>query len=384
MKPICSFYRKGQSRYGISGKGCPRAHPPLCRKLMNNGTKSPRGCAKGKDCDRLHPKMCPSSINYGECLNDSCSLYHVKGTRRLNSRPHPQEQSNHNKPNDGRGRNDRDLPTQSAPDTQDSFFRDTPGMETRAAGSHGPENPGGPRETSTYHSSTVSPDCTPRTRSPDPLGDSSSTSGVSTPPLLSMFRLVPQTVPSKVPYIKDELDDTSGIAFAVTETWLNDTHLDAELQIDGYSLFRQDRIRKKSKSARSSGEVVIYIRDDHAISAETVFSFTNGVIESLGIYLSSLNLILLVTYRSPDNRSQHRSTSQEFKVYLNELEKCMTSLTNPMPDILFMRDFNLPHANWLTGECSPGADKEEQKMVKCLYEHSLDHFLIQYLDCPIH
>ena len=61
----------------------------------------------------------------------------------------------------------------------------------------------------------------------------------------------------------------------------------------------------------------------------------------------------------------------------------MTSLTNPTPDILFMGDFNLPHANWLTGECSPGADKEEQKMVKCLYEHSLDHFLIQYLDCPI-
>ena len=49
-----------------------------------------------------------------------------------------------------------------------------------------------------------------------------------------------------------------------------------------------------------------------------------------------------------------------------------------------MGDFNLPHATWLTGECSPGADKEEQKMVKCLYEHSLDHFLIQYLDCPTH
>ena len=122
MKPICSFYRKGQCRYGISGKGCPRAHPPLCRKLMNNGNKSPRGCAKGKDCDRLHPKMCPSSINYAECLNDSCSLYHVKGTRRLNSRPHPQEQSSGNKQNASHKRNDRDLPAQPPPDTQDSFL----------------------------------------------------------------------------------------------------------------------------------------------------------------------------------------------------------------------------------------------------------------------
>ena len=66
--------------------------------------------------------MCPSSINHGECLNDSCSLYHVKGTRRLNSRPHPQEQSSRNKQNAGHKNNDRDLPAQPPPDTQDSFL----------------------------------------------------------------------------------------------------------------------------------------------------------------------------------------------------------------------------------------------------------------------
>ena len=86
-KPTCSFYRRGQCRYGISGKGCSRAHPPLCRKLMTFGNKQPRGCTKGKECDRFHPQMCPSSLNTRECLNDTCSLYHVKGTRRLNSKP---------------------------------------------------------------------------------------------------------------------------------------------------------------------------------------------------------------------------------------------------------------------------------------------------------
>ena len=273
-------------------------------------------------------------------------------------------------------------------------------METRAAGCCGPKNPRGARETSTTHTNAVFAHSTTRTRSPDPFGDPSSTSGVSAPPILSMFSylnirgLVPQTVPSKVPYIKDELEDTSGVAFAITETWLNDTHLDAELYIDGYSLFRKDRIRKKSKSTRSSGGVGIYIRDDHAISAETIFSFTNGVIESLGIHVMSLNLILLVTYRSPDNCTktkdgkssgiQHRSTSKEFKAYLDELKKLLVSLPTPTPDILLMGDFNLPHADWLTGECSSGADKEEQMMVKCLYELSLEHFLIQNLDCPTH
>ena len=96
-KPICPFYRKGQCRHGISGKGCAKAHPKLCPKLMSNGTRGPRGCTKGKDCERFHPKMCPSSINYSECLNENCCLYHVKGTRRLNSNSRSQEQPNRNR-----------------------------------------------------------------------------------------------------------------------------------------------------------------------------------------------------------------------------------------------------------------------------------------------
>ena len=88
-RPICAYYRRGQCRYGMSGKGCSRAHPSLCRKLMNNGNKHPQGCSKGKSCDKFHPKMCPSSIDHRECLNDECSMWHVKGTRRNNSRqPH--------------------------------------------------------------------------------------------------------------------------------------------------------------------------------------------------------------------------------------------------------------------------------------------------------
>lgn len=120
-KPICSFYRKGQCRYGISGKGCPRAHPTLCRKLMNHGNKSPRGCTKGNECNRLHPKMCSSSINYAECLNESCSLYHVKGTRRLNSRPQSQEPSSQKKRNSQK-MNQRYPSNQPCTDAEDSFL----------------------------------------------------------------------------------------------------------------------------------------------------------------------------------------------------------------------------------------------------------------------
>ena len=118
-------------------------------------------------------------------------------------------------------------------------------------------------------------------------------------------------------------------------------YLDAELYIDGYSLFRNDRMRRKSKSTRSSGRVGIYIRYDRAISAETIFSFTNGVIESLEIPVMSLNIIFLVTYRLPDNCTktkdgkssgiQHQSTSKEFKAYLDELQKLLVSPPTPTP-----------------------------------------------------
>ena len=92
-RPICAFYRKGECRHGISGKGCPNTHPKLCHKLMIFGDKRPRGCTKGKECEKFHPKMCPSSLLSRECLDDSCTLYHVKGTRRLNSKPKEQTSS---------------------------------------------------------------------------------------------------------------------------------------------------------------------------------------------------------------------------------------------------------------------------------------------------
>ena len=81
---ICSFYRKGTCRYGVSGRGCPKEHPKPCRKLLQHGTKAPNGCTMGRNkCDKFHPKMCPTSIRKGECFNESCRLKHVIGTKRI-------------------------------------------------------------------------------------------------------------------------------------------------------------------------------------------------------------------------------------------------------------------------------------------------------------
>ena len=195
--------------------------------------------------------------------------------------------------------------------------------------------------------------------------------------------LVPQSVPSKVPYIKDILEESTPAVFALTETWLNESHQIAETHIEGYSLITANRKRKKSSHGRSSGGAGVYIADNHAISTETIFSYSNGVIESLGVHIQTLNLVYIVTYRSPDT-PRNRSTSKEFSAFLEELQKAIRSLPTPTPDIVLAGDFNFPHADWITGECSPGAGKEEQKMVKNLYDVTFEHFMTQHIDESTH
>ena len=196
--------------------------------------------------------------------------------------------------------------------------------------------------------------------------------------------LVPRTVPSKIPYISDLLKESSQLAFALTETWLSD-HNAAELHIPGYSLYRQDRTRRRSKRGRDSGGVALYIRDDHAISSEVVFTYGSGVIEAIGLMLKSLNLLLVVLYRQPDDRAHgHRSTSREFRHFLMKLDEFLASQPSPVPDIVVMGDFNLPHGNWSIGSDIQSASGDEGDMVDAMKELTSSHFLVQQVDCPTH
>lgn len=54
---------------------------------MNHGTRAGKGCNKGSKCTDFHPKMCPLSISKGECFDLSCTLCHVKGTKRRLTKP---------------------------------------------------------------------------------------------------------------------------------------------------------------------------------------------------------------------------------------------------------------------------------------------------------
>ena len=124
-----------------------------------------------------------------------------------------------------------------------------------------------------------------------------------------------------------------------------------------------------------------------------MFKYSCGVIESLAVHVEELDLTIVVVYRPPDNpprptddpaKFKARSTNKQFKKFTNKLNEFLRELPTPSPDILLMGDFNLPNANWISGECKTGASSDERAMVKNLYEIATEHFLVQQIEGPTH
>ena len=196
--------------------------------------------------------------------------------------------------------------------------------------------------------------------------------------------LKPRTVPTKVPFVQDLLKDRNQIFMALTETWLRE-HNDAELQVDGYTLFRQDRQRLNRRRGRDSGGVAVYLRDDMAADVEPVIGFSNGVDEILGLYSKSKSLLLVVIYRQPDDIvGGHRSTHTEFRQVLVKLTKVLSTISSPMPEVLVCGDFNLPHAIWPEGTAGLRSTRDEQTMLRDLKDVANEWFLIQQIELPTH
>ena len=82
---MCDLYQKNICPYGISGKGCEKYHPKLCRAYVKFGPKSRKGCSKGDSCSYFHPKLCSKSLKpvpQRFCTYSSCNLFHLPKTKR--------------------------------------------------------------------------------------------------------------------------------------------------------------------------------------------------------------------------------------------------------------------------------------------------------------
>jgi len=169
----------------------------------------------------------------------------------------------------------------------------------------------------------------------------------------------------------------------LTETWLRD-HKEAELFVEGYTLYRSDRQRKR-RGGRDSGGVAIYLRNDCSISCEVLSTFSNGVGEMIALYIKEKSLVLVAIYRQPDAVGSHyRSTAVDFDGMLSSLKGVLDALPSPSPDLLICGDFNLPRGDWTNNKTVSGASLEEQQMFSNMLNFSNEWFLNQNILEPTH
>ena len=196
--------------------------------------------------------------------------------------------------------------------------------------------------------------------------------------------LAPQTIQSKVSFISDIVVPEQQLFFGLSETWLNN-HREAELSIEGYTIFRCDSTRKKKSSrGRFTGGVALYVRDDIAISTEVLVSFSSNAVQTICLYSKPENLVMTCLYRQPDDKTHgNPSTHIDLKTALSRLMHAIGKL-NPSPDIIFGGDFNIPHVKWPEGTPAPKASTDEKLMLNHLNEFCNELFLNQIITQPTH
>ena len=98
---------------------------------------------------------------------------------------------------------------------------------------------------------------------------------------------------NKVKYLRDTAIESNAPFIAITETHLKPDILDAEVKIEGWSLYRTDR-----GPGKTHGGVAIYLRND--LIGQLVVSHSNSMCETLVVKVKTLNIILVCVYRPPN------------------------------------------------------------------------------------
>lgn len=157
-------------------------------------------------------------------------------------------------------------------------------------------------------------------------------------------------------YMREENVDIVGI----TETWLNESIIDSEVNISGYTLFRKDR---KSESKTRGGGVALYVRNNINVILNNEIS--NDIFPEIlfcDLECKECKTLVGVCYRPPD-------TSRESSEGLYELIKKASE-----QECILMGDFNYSELRW---DHSSNLN-DEHPFVKCIN----DSFLSQLVDEP--
>ena len=197
-------------------------------------------------------------------------------------------------------------------------------------------------------------------------------------------------------FLYDQAVRNNALFLGVTETWLHEGVLDAEVtySFPGYNILRCDRA-----GGRQGGGVALYLRDDLTGDILTSYAQTHplrggSVCEMIVVKIHQLDTIVCVVYRPPDTRCE------EFAGVLQCLDRTLSTLPAPSPSILVMGDMNFPRsciswnhseeegllaplvANHREGETAGG--KQDRLQAQQLIDLASKYSLQQEVNTPTH
>lgn len=157
---------------------------------------------------------------------------------------------------------------------------------------------------------------------------------------------------------------------AVVESHLRDDIRDAEVHMEGFQLFRADRLQGIKK-----GGVAVFARNDLAAEATILSSGSNGVVEHLVLWFAHLRLVIVVIYRPPT------CEMSKFEPVLSDIASIVERLGRPLPSLIVMGDFNFPSMNWSTYDAY-GGTRESRVQSASLVAFMEQFALEQYVNVP--
>ena len=160
-------------------------------------------------------------------------------------------------------------------------------------------------------------------------------------------------------------EELNSMMLIVTETHLNSEISDAEVNMEGFLLYRADR------EGRKCGGVAIYLRKDIAKYTVKVTSGSDSYVEFLMIHIKKLNLVVAAVYSPPQvDRRKLFSAMDQIKLKYEEIGE-------PSPSLVICGDFNLPGIDWTNS--SQGLSGHIRDYMQTLRD---DLFLTQIILAP--
>ena len=217
------------------------------------------------------------------------------------------------------------------------------------------------------HDSTSSDEST---NTIDVITNSDSDAGYNAIIFMNIQNLISKTKTDKIKFLTEQASHDKALIIALTETHLNDTVLEAEINITNYTIFRQDRT-----GGRRNGGIATYVHSSIAAQCQLIKTFSNNYIEFNILYFSKLEMLLINMYRPPDCQTNL------FNEALQEIQETIEEYNENFPTTIITGDLNFPETNWGIGQSSE-VRSENKQQAESLIKLTSDLLCNQIIDQP--